>query len=498
MTKHPFAVDPSAPRFGRRSAHAVAAPQDVAKIIARLQAATVPIIGSQPNALSRPSNQLIIPPRRRQLDRETGASADAARVIEAAAQLEATIFKKLDTEVISRLARGELALQLHGIVAETLSDHDLQMNQVEQRDLVTMLLNAMIGLGPLETLMSDDSITDVLVNGPENVYVERAGRLERTEVKFRDNAHVMDLAIRIANRMGRRIDETLPYVDARLPDGSRVNIITPPLALKGPTISIRKFSRRPITLDLMVQQGNLSAPMAALLSIAARSRLNILISGGTGAGKTTLLNALSQLIDPGERIITIEDAAELQLQQPHVVPLETRMVNIEGRGEVTIRDLVRNALRMRPDRIVLGEIRGGEALDMMQAMNTGHDGSLCTIHANKPRDALTRLEHMVCMAGVNLPTKVIRAQIASAVNLIVQVARMRDGVRRVTNVSELVGLEGDVVVMQDLFGFEYDDLADGKIQGRFVPSGNRPKFGSRAHHYGLEQALIATMNEAGR
>jgi pilus assembly protein CpaF len=300
----------------------------------------------------------------------------------------------------------------------------------------------------------------------------------------------MAIATRIANRVGRRIDESTPYVDARLADGSRVNIIGPPLFLGGTAISIRKFAKKAITLDVMMRQKNLSSAMAMVLNVAARCRLNILISGGTGSGKTTLLNALSQLIDPAERVVTIEDAAELQLQQPHVLTLETRAPNLEGDGEVTIRDLVKNALRMRPDRIILGEIRGAEALDLLQAMNTGHDGSLGTIHANRPRDAITRLENMVAMANVNLPARAVRSQIASAVNMIVQVSRMRDGVRRITHISEIVGLEGDTVVMQDLFTYKFIDLTNGKLNGSFVSTGLRPTFVSRAEYYGLDHVLL--------
>ncbi len=460
-------------------------------------AATIRPAGDNPPEPALPvSRPPLAPRRRRRIDGKSAANVDQARVIAAARQFQSILTEKLDSLVAGRLHRAELATQLEPIVIEILAEYELQMNQVERRNLVTMLLNEMIGFGPIEPLLVDDSVTDILVNGVDSIYVERAGKLELTGISFRDHAHLMDMAIRIASRVGRRIDETSPYVDARLADGSRVNIITPPLALKGPTISIRKFSKIPISLERMVEQKNLSPDMAALLRVAARSRLNILVSGGTGAGKTTLLNALSQEIDPAERIITIEDAAELRLQQPHVVPLETRMESIEGKGEVTIRDLVKNSLRMRPDRIILGEIRGAEALDMLQAMNTGHDGSLCTIHANKPRDALTRLEHMVGMAGLSLPTKVLRAQIASAVNLIVQVARMRDGVRRITSISELVGLEGDVVTMQELFTFEFEELADGKIKGQFVCTGFRPKFISQAQYYGLAQVLLDSRSSA--
>jgi pilus assembly protein CpaF len=330
-----------------------------------------------------------------------------------------------------------------------------------------------------------------MVNGAKQVYVERRGKLELTGVAFRDNAHVMSIATRIVTQVGRRIDESTPLVDARLQDGSRVNIITPPLALDGPTISIRKFSKKGITLDVMSRQKNISAAMATVLKIAARSRLNILISGGTGSGKTTLLNAMSQMIDPGERIVTIEDAAELQLQQPHVVRLETRPSNLEGKGEISIRDLVKNALRMRPDRIILGEIRGAEAMDMLQAMNTGHDGSLSTVHANRPREALTRLENMVGIGGVNLPSRAIRQQIAAAVNLIVQISRMRDGIRRVVSVTEIVGMEGDVITTQDLFTYQYEgQLNDGSLKGSFVSSGLRPHFMTRAEYFGLDRALL--------
>ena len=330
-----------------------------------------------------------------------------------------------------------------------------------------------------------------MVNGPKQVYVERRGKLEMTDVVFRDNAHVMNIASRIVSAVGRRVDESTPLVDARLADGSRVNIIIPPLAIDGPTISIRKFSQKRITLDVMAKQGNISAAMAKVLKIASRCRLNILISGGTGSGKTTLLNALSQMIDHGERVVTIEDAAELQLQQPHVVRLETRPPNLEGEGEINQTGLVRNALRMRPDRIILGEIRGGEALDMLQAMNTGHDGSLGTIHANNPREAMTRLENMVAMSGVKLPAEAVRAQIAGAVNMIVQISRMRDGVRRITQVTELLGMEGEIITTQDLFKFEFTgEGPDGKLRGEFSATGLRPHFTERATYFGLDKALL--------
>jgi pilus assembly protein CpaF len=422
------------------------------------------------------------------------SAASRATIDDAIPKIYPLVMERIDTEVAAKLKREELSRQLAGVVAEVLTEQRIQLNQTEQRDLVTVLLNDMLGFGPLEPLLADDGINDIMVNGAKQVYIERKGKLELSDVTFRDDPHVMSIATRIVTMIGRRIDESTPLVDARLPDGSRVNIIVPPLAIDGPSISIRKFSKKGITLDVMVKQENISAQMAVVLKIAARSRLNILISGGTGSGKTTLLNAMSQMIDPTERIVTIEDAAELQLQQPHVVRLETRPANLEGRGEITMRDLVKNALRMRPDRIILGEIRSSEALDMLQAMNTGHDGSLSTVHANRPREALTRLENMIGMAGVNLPSRAVRTQIAAAIDMIVQISRMRDGIRRVTNVTEVVGMEGDVITTQELFAFHFEgEAADGRLKGRFESSGLRPHFTQRAEYYGLDRALLEAM-----
>ncbi|MBX6320789.1 MAG: Flp pilus assembly complex ATPase component TadA, partial [Rhodospirillaceae bacterium] len=404
-------------------------------------------------------------------------AASRASVEDAKHRIQPIVVDRIDVAAAARLERDELSRQVAELVGEILREQKLRLNMREQQELVELLLHDMLGLGPLEPLLADESITDILVNGPNQVYVERGGKLYLTDVKFRNNAHVMNVASRIVSQVGRRVDESTPLCDARLQDGSRVNIIIPPLAIDGPSISIRKFSKKKITLDVMVRQRNLSEQLATVLKIAARSRLNILISGGTGSGKTTLLNAVSQMIDPGERIVTIEDAAELQLQQPHVVRLETRPANLEGEGEITMRDLVKNALRMRPDRIILGEVRGAEAVDMLQAMNTGHEGSLGTIHANRPREALTRLENMIGMAGINLPAKAVRTQIASAIDLIVQVARMRDGVRRITHVVEVVGMEGDVITTQDLFTYAYEgEDADGRLLGTFRSSGLRPHF----------------------
>jgi pilus assembly protein CpaF len=414
-----------------------------------------------------------------------------AKLEEAVPKIYPLVIERIDSEVATRLTRPELAAQLAGVVTEVLNELKMPLNQREQRDVVTLLMNDMLGLGPLEPLLADDTVTDIMVNGAKQVYVERKGKLELTNATFRDNSHVMAIASRIVSTIGRRIDESSPLCDARLPDGSRVNIIIPPLAIDGPSISIRKFSKKTIDLDVMWRQQNMSQAMATVLKIASRSRLNILISGGTGSGKTTLLNALSQMIDPDERVVTIEDAAELQLQQPHVVRLETRPPNLEGRGEVSMRDLVKNALRMRPDRIILGEIRGAEAIDMLQAMNTGHDGSLGTLHANRPREALTRLENMVGMSGINLPSKAVRTQIAAAVHMIVQISRMRDGVRRITSITEVVGTEGDMITTQELFSYKFEGQGlDGKLRGRFEPSGLRPNFTPRAEYYGLDRLLL--------
>jgi pilus assembly protein CpaF len=401
------------------------------------------------------------------------------------------LVQRIDVQAAARMSRAELAQQISDGVRDLLAELKLQLNLAEQRSLMTVLVDEMLGLGPLEPLLADETVNDIMVNGPKQVYVERRGKLELTNVRFRDNAHVMNIAQRIVSRVGRRVDETSPLCDARLADGSRVNIIIPPLAIDGPSISIRKFSKKRITLDVMVRQQNISEAMATVLRIAARSRLNILISGGTGSGKTTLLNALSQMIDPSERVVTIEDAAELQLQQPHVVRLETRPANLEGSGEINQRDLVKNALRMRPDRIILGEIRAGEALDMLQAMNTGHEGSMGTIHANRPREALTRLENMVGMSGINLPAKAVRTQIAAAVDMIVQISRMRDGIRRITSITEVVGMEGDIITTQELFSFVFEgEGPDGRLRGTFKSSGLRPQFTEKAQYFGLDRVLL--------
>ena len=421
-------------------------------------------------------------------------SQDAVDLEAARDKVMPVLMDRIDTGRASRIPRPQFERQLRLALRDILPELQIRLNAYETEALTNLLIDDMLGLGPLETLLADEAVTDIMVNGAQQIFVERGGKLRLSDVTFRDNQHVMNVALRIVAPIGRRIDESSPLVDARLEDGSRVNIIIPPLAIDGPSISIRKFSRHRITLDTMADQGNMSLSMSQVLKIAARSRLNILISGGTGSGKTTLLNALSQLIDPGERIVTIEDAAELQLQQPHVVRLETRPPNLEGEGEITMRDLLKNSLRMRPDRIILGEVRGAEAIDMLQAMNTGHEGSLCTLHANRPREALTRLENMVGMAGINLPAKAVRTQICDAIDMIIQVSRMRDGKRRITSITEVLGMEGDVITTQELFNYKFvSENPDGSLNGSFISSSIQPGFLQKAAYFGLDRALKAAM-----
>lgn len=413
------------------------------------------------------------------------------KVDQARRAVQPLVMSRIDLAAAVSLPRKELVRQLEALVGELLVEHRIQLNRPEQADLVYQIVNDMLGLGPLEPLLEDDGITDIMINGPKQIYIEKRGKLELTGVTFEDNAHLLNICNRIVSRIGRRVDESNPICDARLLDGSRVNIIIPPLAIDGASVSIRKFGKRQIGFDQMAQQGNISPAMATLLRVAARCRLNLVVSGGTGSGKTTMLNALSGMIDNGERVVTIEDAAELRMQQPHVVRLETRPANLEGNGEVNMRDLVKNALRMRPDRIILGEVRGPEAIDLLQAMNTGHDGSMGTLHANRPREALTRLENMVTMGVASLPPKAIRTQIAGSLQMIVQISRMRDGVRRVTHITEVMGMEGEVIITQDLFTYEFKgETVDGKLSGAFKSSGLRPHFLPRAAYYGLDKVLM--------
>ncbi|MEO6255360.1 MAG: CpaF family protein [Sphingomicrobium sp.] len=401
------------------------------------------------------------------------------------------LLERVDPEAAATLSKDELAEEFRPIIGEVLTELKINLNRREQFALEKVLVDELLGLGPLEELLADPAISDIMVNGPDQCFVERKGKLELAQIQFRDEEHLFQIAQRIVNKVGRRVDQTTPLADARLQDGSRVNVIIPPLSLRGTAISIRKFSEKPITLDMMCGFGSMSDKMATLLKIAGASRMNVVISGGTGSGKTTMLNAMSKMIDPGERVITIEDAAELRLQQPHWLPLETRPPNLEGQGAITIRDLVINALRMRPDRIILGEIRGQECFDLLAAMNTGHDGSMATLHSNSPRECLARMENMVMMGDIKIPKEAISRQIADSVDLIVQVKRLRDGSRRTTNITEVIGMEGEVIVTQELFKFEYlDESADGKIMGEYRSMGLRPYTLEKAKQFGFDQPYL--------
>jgi pilus assembly protein CpaF len=402
------------------------------------------------------------------------------------------LLERLNLTQLDALDRDQVLGEVRKVVHELLQKESVPLNFEEREELVTQVLDEVFGYGPLEPLLKDDDINDILVNGWNQVYVERQGKLYESDVRFKDDRHLLQIIDRIVSGVGRRIDESSPMVDARLPDGSRVNAIIPPLALDGPALSIRKFKRDKLEAADLVRFESITEPMVELLEGIVRARLNILISGGTGAGKTTLLNILSSFIPADERIVTIEDSAELQLRQPHVVRLETRPANVEGSGEVPQRLLLINALRMRPDRVVVGEVRGGEAIDMLQAMNTGHDGSITTLHANTPRDALGRLETMISMANLNLPEKAMRQQIASAIDVVIQVTRLSDGKRKITNISEIVGMEGEMVTMQDIFLYDRQGIdEDGRVLGRFKATGIRPKFADRLKAYGI--ALPAAM-----
>jgi pilus assembly protein CpaF len=417
-----------------------------------------------------------------------GFEASVHRIKE---QVLPRLLERVDPEAAATLNKDELAEEFRPIIGEVLAELKITLNRREQFALEKVLVDELLGLGPLEELLADPAVSDIMVNGPEQTFIEKKGKLELAQIQFRDEEHLFQIAQRIVNKVGRRVDQTTPLADARLQDGSRVNVIIPPLSLRGTAISIRKFSEKPITLDMMRGFGSMSEKMATVLKIAGASRMNIIISGGTGSGKTTMLNALSKMIDPGERVITIEDAAELRLQQPHWLPLETRPPNLEGQGAITIRDLVINALRMRPDRIILGEIRGQECFDLLAAMNTGHDGSMATLHSNSPRECLARMENMVMMGDIKIPKEAISRQIADSVDLIVQVKRLRDGSRRTTNITEVIGMEGEVIVTQELFKFEYlDESADGKIVGEYRSMGLRPYTLDKAKQFGFDQPYL--------
>jgi pilus assembly protein CpaF len=416
----------------------------------------------------------------------TGGGHDWETIYEIIFRIHRILVNKLDPTVLDGdpvVNRGQVKREI-GL----LLDREIVPLNTSEREMITeYILNEIFGLGPLESLLSDKTISDILVNGPRQVYIERRGRLERVDIRFRDDAHLMQIIDRIVSRIGRRVDESSPMVDARLQDGSRVNAIIPPLSIDGPVLSIRRFGSEPLTIKDLVDLKALTPQLVQILEACVKSRLNILISGGTGAGKTTMLNSLSGFIPHNERLVTIEDSAELLLQQPHVVRLETRPPNIEGRGEIAQRSLLRNALRMRPDRIIVGEVRGEEAIDMLQAMNTGHDGGLTTIHANSARDALARLETMIAMANLRISDKAMRQQICSAINLIIQVSRMSDGTRKVMSVSEVVGMEGEIITMQEVYKFTRTGMGlNGEVQGQFRPTGIRPRFSERLEQYGFK------------
>jgi pilus assembly protein CpaF len=405
-------------------------------------------------------------------------------------RLHQRLLEMLNLAVIDKVTQPELRREVATMVAEMLEQEQAALNAVEHKRMVEEIMDEVLGLGPLEPVLKDPTVTDIMCNGHEQVFVERRGRLELTPVRFKDERHMLRIIEKIVSGVGRRVDESQPWVDARLADGSRVNAIIRPCAIDGPLLSIRKFAKVPLTLDRLVANGALTQEGATFLQGAVKAQLNVLISGGTGSGKTTLLNALSAFIGEEERIITIEDAAELQLQQVHVGRMETRPPSIEGTGAVTMRDLVRNALRMRPDRIIVGEVRGAEAMDMLQAMNTGHEGSMTTIHANTPRDALARIEQMVVMSGIDFPVRMIRATTASAVNIVLQAERLSDGKRRVTSIQEITGMEGDIVTMQEIFRFRRTGVGpNGEVLGRFEATGIRPHCMERLHAHGVHLPL---------
>jgi len=407
------------------------------------------------------------------------------------------LIEAIDVSQLAKLDTESAREEIRDIVSEIIRLKNVMMSIAEQEDLLDDICNDVLGYGPLEPLLARDDIADVMVNGAQKTYIEVSGKIQLTSVRFRDNSQLMNVCQRIVSQVGRRVDESSPICDARLPDGSRVNVIVPPLAIDGPALTIRKFKKEKLTLDQLTKFGSISQPGAEILKIIGRVRCNVLISGGTGSGKTTLLNCLTRYIDDDERIITCEDAAELQLQQPHVVRLETRPPNLEGQGQVTMRDLVRNCLRMRPERIIVGEVRGPEAFDLLQAMNTGHDGSMGTSHANSPREALSRVESMITMGGFSLPPRTIREMMVSSVDVIVQAARLRDGSRRITHITEVMGMEGDVVITQDIVVFDMGgEDANGRVTGRHVSTGiGRPRFWERARYFG-EATRLATALDA--
>jgi pilus assembly protein CpaF len=445
-----------------------------------------PAAGIGPGTAPRPSSAQAQP---------QAPPADAHYFQQIKGRVHRKLIERLNLSNLDRVSRDQVLEAIRKVVHDLISQEMIALNFEEREALVIQVLDEIFGLGPLEPLMQDADISDILVNTYKNIFIERHGRLEKTDVRFQDDKHLLQVIDRIVSAVGRRIDDSQPMVDARLPDGSRVNAIIKPLALDGPHLSIRKFRRDALSSEDLLRYESASEQMIELLSGVIKARLNVLISGGTGAGKTTLLNIMSSFIPATERIVTIEDSAELQLRQPHVVRLETRPANIEGTGEVAQRMLLVNALRMRPDRIIMGECRGPEAVDMLQAMNTGHDGSLTTLHANTARDALSRLETMIAMASLDLPEKAMRQQIANAIQVVIQVTRLGDGTRKITNISEITGMEGDVITMQDIFVFDRQGVGEGgKVQGQFKATGIRPKFADRLRAYGIDMAAMLFSN----
>ena len=481
------AVEPGPPPVEQPADEAEAAPA------IESEAPPEPKIEAKPEKKAAPPE-----PKPSDLDLPSASAAANERLAQVKVLVFNDLLEAVDLGEISKLEPDQVREEITDMTAEIISMRALVLTVQEQNQVVKDICNDILGLGPLEPLIERDDIADIMVNGAGQVYIECNGKIELTDITFRDNAQLMNICQRIVTQVGRRVDESSPICDARLIDGSRVNVIAPPLAIDGAALTIRKFKKEKLTLQSLVDFKSASPEMAKVLEVIGASRLNILISGGTGSGKTTLLNCMTQFIDKNERTITCEDSAELQLQQPHVVRLETRPPNLEGAGEITMRDLVKNCLRMRPERIIVGEVRGPEAFDLLQAMNTGHDGSMGTIHANNPREAITRVENMIAMGGYSLPAKAVREQIAAAVHVIIQASRLRDGSRKITHITEVLGMEGDIITLQVLYTYEFDgEDADGKLIGAHRPTGLRPNFWEKARYFGLEGKLASALGMGG-
>ncbi len=484
--------------FGKRASTSSATPQRSASEKKPAAASTAPPASVAKNSKSEiPVKRASVSEPKKPAARPT-SSARSEEYYAIKTMIFNALIDTIDLGQLAQLDQTSAAEEIRDIVSEIISIKNVVMSIAEQESLLQDICHDVLGYGPLEPLLARDDIADIMVNGAQNVFIEVAGKVEKTNVRFRDNSQLMNICQRIVSQVGRRVDESSPICDARLADGSRVNVIAPPLALDGPTLTIRKFKKDKLTMQDLVKFGSISPAAARVLGVIGASRCNVLISGGTGSGKTTLLNCMTAYIDPAERVVTCEDAAELQLQQPHVVRLETRPPNLEGSGKVTMTDLVKNCLRMRPERIIVGEVRGPEAFDLLQAMNTGHDGSMGTLHANSPRESLSRLESMITMGGFSLPSRTIREMIAGSIDVVIQAARLRDGSRRITHISEILGMEGEVIVTQDIVVYEIDgEDEDGNIKGAHRSTGiARPAFWDRARYYGLEKELAEALDEA--